>query len=400
MNWLVVLAVFVTDLTTALRDRRTWLAMVVVPLLLVPALLLLAPTTLEKQAQDIEKNVPRVAVWGGQYGPALMGFLKQTGQLQLLSVPEPLQALQRGDVDAVIEVPSGFDGTVAAGGKAIVTIRYDASRQRSLMAQSQVEQVLQDYSRQIVAERLAGLGIEPETLTPLDTRTFNVAPQEKVGASFLAMVMPLMLAVWGALGGMYAAIDAVAGEKERGTLEALLAAPPKRISIVTGKYLTVVFTSLVAAAVALLGMYVAFLIKPQAVTGAGAGDQLRFSIPLAHTGLILLVVLALSGFFSALELMLSAFARSFKEAQTYLSPLSIVVVLPALATQFVDPAKVSRLVYYVPLLNAIFSFKAILMGSINWADLAATLVSSAIYISLALRLTARLFFKESVIFRT
>ncbi len=373
--------------------------MIVVPLLLVPALLVLAPSTLESQIQQIEQSLPRVAVLRAESGPRLVQFLEREKKVQIVSAQRPTEALMNGDVDVVLEIPSGFDGAILTGQKAVVTVIYDASSQRSQMSQARTEQALQEFSQEIVAERLAEYGLEPDVLNPLDTRPHNIAAQEKVGASFLAMIMPMMLGVWGALGGMYAAIDAVAGEKERGTLEALLVTPPSRISIVFGKYLTVVLTSLVAAAVALLGMYVAFLIKPEAVAGADASQHLRFSLPLAHTGLILLVVLALSGFFSAIELMLSAFARSFKEAQTYLSPLSILVVLPGLATQFANPERVTSLVYYVPLVNALFSFKAILLGSIDWGNLAATLLSSAVYIGLALRLTTRIFYKESVIFR-
>lgn len=400
MNWRVAWIVFTTDLLSTLRDRRTWLTMVLVPLLLVPAMLVLAPSTVEQQVRSIDEELPRICIIGAHHGPSLVQFLQASKKVRIIEAADPVKALVNGDVDLIVNIPSGFEGILTRGGQVSVSVHYDASRQRSSLSQSRVENVLKEYSKEIAAARLAKLGIDEAMLTPLHTDVLNIASEEQVGGSFLAMIMPMFLGVWGALGGMYAAIDAVAGEKERGTLEALLATPTPRFSIVTGKYLTVVFTSLVSVLASLLGMYLAFLIKPEAVTGTGLADTLRFALPFGHTLLMLLVILPLSGIFSAIELMLSAFARSFKEAQTYLSPLSILIVLPILATQFIEPGTVGLWVFCVPLINVVFVLKEILLGNINWLHIVVTLGSSLTYVVIVLKATTRLFQKESVLFRT
>lgn len=395
-------AVFVTELKHTLRDRRTWFAMVVLPLVLVPVLLIATPSGVEGQLKKIQEEPPAVAVLGDESAAPLRQALGVSGKVRLVEATdadEATAALQEGKLDAVIEVSPNFSSALQAELPGQLTLRYDASRQRSSMVRSLVEALVAEFSRRIVAERLMERDVDPSILYPVETAVVNVAPEEKVAGSFLALIMPMMLAVWAVMGGMYAAIDGVAGEKERGTLEPLLATPPSRLSLVLGKYLTVTLTSVVSAGLAVLGMYLAFVMKPSALMGPDAGETLRFAVPAASALWMVVVALALAAIFSAVQLMISAFARSFREAQSYLSPLSILVVLPAIFTQFVDPSQVSQAIYWVPLINAIFVFKELLVGVIQPNHLAVTLLASALYAWVALRTTVRIFHRESVLFR-
>jgi len=400
MNWRDISVVFTTELKNTLRDRRTWFAMILVPLLLMPVLLLVAPTALENQRKQMEETPPPIAIVGAEHASTLVTFLRQAEGLTIVESSSPAAELENGDLKAVVYIGPGLEAKIAAGNTGNIRIDYDASDQESEIARSRLQQLIGAYTQQIVAERLAARGLDVSILAPLNTEIRNVAPQEKVGAFFLSLIMPMMLAVWAALGGMYAAIDAVAGEKERGTLEPLLATPPTRLSLVIGKYLTVVFTSVVAAAIAMVGMYVSFLIKPEVLMGEGAAAGLRFHIPVVNALLMLGIAVLLAGLFSALEIALSAFARSFREAQTYLSPFTIVVVLPGILTQFVDPANVNNSLFCMPLLNGILVFKEILMNEIDWSHVTTTVISSVLWIALAIRLTVSIFKRESVLFRT
>jgi len=388
--------VFTHELTNTLRDRRTWLTMVVIPLLMVPLLLIAAPTAIENQNQRIASSPPVIAVVGGEHAPGLETMIEQSGGLSVSTVDDPDRALAAGAIRAVIRVSPGMQGT--SGDGLDVVIEYDASSPASEVARARLEAVVAAYAQRVVAERLLERGIDPSILTPLTATSRNVAPEERIGGYFLAMIMPMMLAVWVVLGGMYAAIDGVAGEKERGTLEPLLAAPPSRGSLVAGKYVAVLLTSVVAGGIALIGMYAAFLIKPEAVMGVGA--DAKFSINLGNAMLIVGISVLLAAFFSAIQLALSSVARSFREAQGYLSPLSIAVVIPGVMTQFVDPSEASAALFYVPVINAIFVFKEALLDSVDWNHVGVTAVSLLVWIVLALAVTSQLFKRESVLFRT
>lgn len=389
----VVGVVFCTDLKNTLRDRRTWLAMVVLPLLLIPTLLLVGPTAIERQGARLEESPPLVGVLGAENAPGLVEFLRSTNLIRI--VVDEGGRVGEGDVKATLTIPPGAASQIEAGGTAALTVEYDAADTVSQAASGRLQQAIHLYATELVAARLAARGIDPRLLQPVDLNVENIAPKERVGGLFLSMIMPMMLAVWAALGGMYAAIDAVAGEKERGTLEPLLSTPPDRTALVIGKYLVVVVTSVVATAIALLGMFVAFWIKP----GALLGDAAAFSLPALNVLLMLAIAVLMAGFFSALELAVSAFARTFREAQSYLSPLTLVVVLPAVFTQFVAPQDAAPILYYLPIINWLFVFKELIMGDVNWAHFAVTAVSSLLWIALSLRFAVRAFLRESVLFR-
>lgn len=397
MNGSVVWIVFATDLKNTLRDRRTWLAMVVVPLLLIPALLIAGPSALEQQNERLEESPPVVGVVGAEHAPELVEFIRALGRVRLVADDEARVGV-RG-VKAVLRVAPGAQARIDEGTQGRVSVEYDAADRISEVASARLQQALNAYSQQVVAERLGARGIDPALLRPVDVSVTNVAPEERVGGAFLAMIMPMMLAVWAALGGMYAAIDAVAGEKERGTLEPLLATPPDRRSIVIGKYLVVVVTSVVASAISIAGMFIAFWIKPEVLLGDAAGAA-SFSLPPVTVVLTLGIAVLLAGFFSSLELAVSAFARSFREAQSYLSPLSLVAVLPAVFTQFISPADAAPVLYAVPMINAIFVFKELIMGDVVWAHIGSTTAWSLVWIALGLRLATGAFKKESILFRT
>lgn len=395
MSRSVVGIVFRTDLKNTLRDRRTWLAMVVLPLLLIPALLLVGPTAIERQGERLEETPPLVAVHGAEHAPGLVKFLRSTGLVRI-AVDENGR-VGEGEIKATLTIAQGAESQIEAGEAAALTVAYDAADTISQAASGRLQQALNLYAAEIVAARLAARGIDRSLIQPIDVRVANVAPKERVGGLFLSMMMPMMLAVWAALGGMYAAIDAVAGEKERGTLEPLLATPPDRTSLVIGKYLVVVVTSVVASAIALLGMFVAFWLKPEAILGDG--EAIAFSLPALNVLLMLGIAVLMAGFFSALELAVSAFARSFREAQSYLSPLTLVVVLPAVFTQFVTPQDAAPILYYLPMINGLFVFKELIIGDVNWAHYAVTAVSSVLWIALGLSFAVKAFQKESVLFR-
>ncbi|MEW6524722.1 MAG: ABC transporter permease [Bacillota bacterium] len=400
MNLRHIRTVFAKDFMDSTREKRTWLAMLIIPLILVPILLVATPSTMERQVKRIEEAPPRLVVTGGEHGRALVDFIGSSGQFVLVESKDPLGALRERQVNLVLQIDKNFDDKVAAGQISGVRLQFDASDQRSTTALNRLQGILNQYMHWIVAQRVQAAGLDPAMLRAFDLFTENVVSQEKVGGSFLAMIMPMMLAIWAAMGGMYAALDGSAGEKERRTLEPLLAMPVSRISLVAGKYLTVVLTSLISATAALVGMYAAFKIKPEAVMGTGAGDTLRFSIPVAHGLLMLAVAFALSGFFAAVQLAVAIYARTYREGQTLLTPVSFLIVIPSMFTQMIFPADAPAYFFHIPLLNSIFIFKEILVGVVNWQHILTTMAWSAVYIVLALRLAAFMFNREENLFRT
>ena len=400
LNWRHVSIVARKEFTDTLRDRRTWLAMVVLPLIIVPVLLLVAPSAIRSQIAKVEESVAAVAVVGGEDAQRFLGFLSEVEGVSIVQSVSPEADLTARKIQAVLELPAGFDADIAAEKAVEVEIAYDAADQKSASAQGRLLWVISAYSATVVEARLTSRGVDPKLLRPIAATSRNVAPPAKMGGVFLSMVMPMMIAIWAVTGGMYAAIDATAGEKERGTMEVLLAAPPSRGSIAVGKFIVVTATSLFSAVISVVAMIAAFAIRPEALAFGAPSDSVAVALPVGRLALIAVASIGVAAIFAAIQLAVALFARGFREAQAYLAPLSIIVVLPGIATQFMPAADAANWTFAVPLLNAVFVYKELLEGIVNWTHIGTVLVSSLVFAYLCLQVTVALFRKEQVVFRT
>ncbi len=400
IRWRHVAVVARKEFTDTLRDRRTWVAMVVLPLVIIPVLLLLAPTAVQSQMNKVAQSVAKVAVVGAEDARGLLEFIGQTPGIAITESADPVADLKTRKLQAILSLPAGFDAAIAAEKPVKAEIAFDAADQRSASAQTRLLIAIDSYASGVAERRLVDRGVDPAILHPIETSSRNVAPPSEMGSVFLSMVMPMMIAVWAVSGGMYAAIDGTAGEKERGTMEVLLAAPPSRESIVIGKFLVVTATALASATISVGAMILAFGIKPDALGLVAGSGSVEVALPLGRLALIAVASIGLAAIFAAIELAVALFARSFREAQTYLTPLSIMVVFPGIATQFMQAADAANWMFAVPLLNSIFAYKELLEGIVNWTHLGIVLGSSLVFAYICLRITARLFMKEQVVFRT
>jgi sodium transport system permease protein len=396
LNFRHVWTVFSKEMSDTIRDRRTWWAMIILPVVLVPLMTLIAPRAAIRQIENVQKSRSDIVVVGADKAPTLIEFLKGTGDFTLVDA-DPATALENRKALAIIYVPTDFETNLKSETPAQVRVAFDASDQKSSLVQGKVDKALGTFSQGLVAARLQAKGINPAILSPLAISMENVAPKERMGATLLGMILPMLLAMWAATGGMYAAIDLAAGEKERGTLEALLTVPVSRISIAVGKYLVVVVSSLIAAAISVLGFAVAFKLSPVSLE---PGQTASFGLTLAQIGWLFLIALTLSAFFAAIELTISAFARGFREAQTYLTPITFIILIPWMLTQFSAPADIPAYFFYIPVMNAVMAFKELVMGIVNPAHLRDTFLFSLIYAAAAVRIAGQFFRRESVLFRS
>jgi sodium transport system permease protein len=224
----------------------------------------------------------------------------------------------------------------------------------------------------------------------------------------LGWLIPFFIAIWALAGGQMTAIDATAGEKERGTLESLLVAPVRRSEVVIGKWLATVVFGLTATLMAIGGYLLGSLLTRVLVLprlGDEGGEMAGMlggvlNISLLGTLELLVSAVLLAGLISALLISIALFARSFKEAQSYLAPLSFLMIIPAIGLQFRDFLDVGYGIYLVPLLNALLVMFDIVRGSADATAIALTWGSLAVSIIVLLLFAYRSFQREDVIFRS
>jgi sodium transport system permease protein len=272
-----------------------------------------------------------------------------------------------------------------------------------------MERFLADLREQTVAERLAEHALPKTMARPFEFKRENVAPPEKVGGNLFGGLVPYLIIILCFSGAMYPAMDLTAGEKERGTMETLLCAPTARVDIVMGKFMMVLTGSLSAMGLALLSMGITAMAGGAIMMGgSGATTQLGAAAknsaasmgtidPVGLLG-VLAMTLPVAVLFSALQFTVALFAKSYKEAQSYIGPMVIVVLMPAMVGMLPGIDLNAKLAF-VPLLNLSLVCKEMLSGVWHWNYIAIIFGSSCLYDAVALALAVRMFKREDVIFR-
>jgi sodium transport system permease protein len=381
--------VFRKELRETLRDRRTLLMMIVVPVLLYPVLLVVSEQILLFGQRRLEERAAPVAVVGDA-PEELLALLDAARELRRVPVGEDIVAALRSDsVTAVAQL-----GEEGAGGSRPVTVFYDAASDRSQRGRRELVSVLNAWRDTLLARRLEARGLAPGFARPIEVVDSSVARPAEVGGYAMGRILPLLLVVITLLGAFYPAIDLAAGEKERGTLETLLTAPVPPRAVVVGKFVTVALIAVVAAALNLGSMLLTFQTGMLQLTSALG---LEVSLPLRSVALIFLTLIPLAVLFGALFLGLAVRASSFKEAQNTLTPVYMIVLIPAMLPMF-PGIDFSPLLAVVPVAGVSFFFRDLMTGDAHLVTGALVLGSSALYAALALLFAARTFGSETVLF--
>lgn len=399
-----ILTVYRKELRDTLRDRRTIITMFVIPTVIIPIIVFTFGFAATQVIQSARTEVPDVMLLGAAGSPAIREALAAHDRIRLVPAsPDYAGLIADKAVRAAVDVPDDFDGALGRGEPARVRIYHYEGEMKSGFAVAEMERFFRDYRDRTVADRLAERGLPTGLVTPFAVARENVAPPEKVGGNIVGGFIPYIVILLCFTGAMYPAMDLTAGEKERGTMETLLCAPVARIDLVLGKFLMVLTGSL--STVLLAGLSAAFtlpvggwlLSRSAASAGASAMGALPMIDPL---GLLtsLVLVLPVAVLFSAVIFTLALFARSQKEAQSIISPLVVVVILPALAGLLPGVELDFRLAL-VPLLNVSLACKELVSGVFPWSHLALIFGSTCLYAAGALALAVRMFNREDVIFR-
>ena len=382
--------VFLKELKDTFRDKKTIISSMLIPIIIFPLLAFaigLGSSDIEKESKEPVK----ISVIS-EGNNTFFDFLKSREDVNIIKKVDPEKAVEKLDIRARVKSKEDFDKMRESGEKPEIEIIYDESSQKSDMARSRMMEIISIYSQGIVAKRLNDAGIDLRILEPVDIKTVSVVKEGGMGVMMMSMLLPLMLVLWSAVGGIAAATDLGAGEKERQTLEPLLTTKASRTSILMGKYFAVVVAGVIGTLASLIGFLIASRINPDFV-GEGA------SISGVGIGIISLVCLLLAFAFASIELTISFYARNFKEAQTYLSPITIVLMVPVYLTMFVDGKAVPEYYFHIPILNTIGVIKEVIVSVYNYKHILITVVWSIIYIIVFLLLTVKMFEKEQVIFR-
>jgi sodium transport system permease protein len=401
VNWRNIAVVYRKELTDSLRDRRTVISMVVVPILLMPMLTIFVGVLSARLIGRAMQQVPSVMIIGGENSPQIVAALRALSDVQIVPAgSDYAQQIVDKKIRAAVELPSDFDAIIAREGTASVRIDMYQGEINSGFSADKLQKFFRDFRDRAIRERLQARHLPGELADPLRVEERNVAPPEKVGGVVLGGLVPYFVIILSLTGTMYPAMDLTVGEKERGTIETILCSPISRISLVLGKFLMVLTASLSTAALAIGSMALTLAAASKMVGGMAhiSGMGLEFKISLSAVFWVFLMIVPLALLFSAALLAISLFARNFKEAQSYLSPLTIVVVAPAIVS-VLPGVELNAGMSLIPILNTSLVSKEIVSGTYHWGYIALIFGSSCVYAAVALWVAIRLFQREEVLFR-
>lgn len=409
MNWHNIAVVYLKELRDTLRDRRTIITMFVIPTVIIPVIVFGFGFTATKVVKKARAETPTVMILGGEDSPAVRGALAAHEKVRVVPASEDYR-LQISDkkVRAAVEIPGQFDASLMRGEPATLKIYHYEGEIKSGFAAGELDRFFRDYREKTIATRLAERDLPASLLKPFEITRQNVAPPEKVGGSIVGGFIPYIIILLCFTGAMYPAMDLTAGEKERGTMETILCSPVGRTELVLGKFLMVLTGSL--STVGLAGLSAAItiplgglLLSRSSSVGAAAGAAAKSGavMPMIDPfGLLasLVMVLPVAVLFAAVIFTIALFAKSYKEAQSTVSPLVVVVILPALAGML-PGVELSPQLAIIPLLNVSLACKDLVSGVFHWNYLALIFGSTCVYAVAALALAVRMFKREDVIFR-
>ena len=376
------------ELTDALRDRRSLLSALLYPLIM-PLMIAVMFTTLARTLSSDEPLETPVA--GREHAPNLIAWLEERGVVVQEPPADPEAAVRAGDVDLVLVIDEKYGERFRSVQPAVVRIVHDSSRNASRRTIGRVRTLLRTYGNQVAVLRLMARGVSPGVIQAVRVDDLDLATPAQSAARFFAM-LPLFLIMVAFVGGMNVAIDTTAGERERQSLEPLLVNPVSRGALTTGKWIATCLFGLVATVLTLAMFVLMMRFVPLEELGVqlslGARQLLLMAVAVAP-----LVLLA-----SALQMFVATFARSFKEAQTYVSLLIFVPIIPSTVLQFY-PLQSSGWMMLVPALSHHLLLVDVMGGEpVASLSLATSAVATTLQGVLFLALTSRLLQQEKIVF--
>jgi sodium transport system permease protein len=381
--------VLAKELRDGLRDRRSIMS-ALIGATLSPLLIGGMLTVIAGRGKDAEEI--KLPVAGVENAPAFVDWLKQQTGVEIVKAPaDPEQAVRDRKEDVVLIIEKDFSKNMARGVPAPVKLITDGTRDSARPKAERAKTLVTDYSSQLAALRLIARGVAPSIAVPVRVQDVEVSSAQERLATLLN-ILPLFLVLAALTGGLQIAIDATAGERERGSLEPLLLSPVPRAALAAGKWL--------AASTFGCGSVVFSLLLTVNVLRRVPWHELgiRFRVSDGDLMSLLALVLPLALFLSAVVMFASTFARSFKEAQGYIGLLILLPMLPGVLSSLY-PLSNRPWLAPIPIVGQ-YALAADVLGgkppSVAYYVLSGVSVVACAIVLLAL--TSRLLTREKIIF--
>ncbi len=387
MNIRNIYLIYCKELLEAFRYPRAIMAMVLIPLVIYPLLFFGVNQLTYTQRSKMKAKTADIVIVGDE--KLADKLLTDNEDFNIKSIANPQEALEQNEIQAILEIPLRL--IEEADTNIAVIIQFDGTEEFSAQTKGKLTKELENAQLEIAKDRLKRRGLIEDPTALLTEHYNNIASEEQMSGFIMSKIIPFILVFMLLTGGSGTAISLIAGEKEKGTIETLLVSGVKRESIVIGKYLIVLTTSLIAASLNLLSIFVTFSLGIFKLPTAT-----EFIISPNAIILIFLLMIPLALIFSALLMIVASYANTVKEGQNYIMPLVFMCFLPALLAAMPD-IKLNIFYALIPVSNIALALRDILIGDCSLGMLIIVLVSSILQAGILIIFTSNLLKKESII---
>ncbi len=394
----IIVAIFKKELTDVLRDKRTLFFMIVIPVIVMPLIFIGSIKFQEYQSKKSDEKVLNIGLINKTSDSQIRDYLLDQKGVYLVEDID-LDSLELGikndSLQGGLYIHKNFINDISANAMGEVEVYYKSS---DLMrkAKNRINNALEIYKNKVVSERLSQFNVDKDLLEPLDIINKDISTKKETIGKAIGGLIPYMLVIFIFLGAMYPAIDLGAGEKERGSLETLLSSPATKFEITVGKLMVVSLAGMVSGLISVVGISAPFYFL------GNIPDQIKSTVleiisPFIIVSVIILMI-PIAIFFASMLLSISFYARSFKEAQSLMGPLNIIIIVPLMLT--LGPGiEIDHITALIPLINVGLLTKEILAGSAQPIYFIETLSSLLFFAAIGIRFSVYWFNKENTIFR-
>lgn len=381
------------------RDWRTLLALVVIPLLIFPALFIALPLLLQSEAAELDALDLEI-VWQGDIDDELNAMFRNESLIiayeqlpmeisNLSDIGEDMSRLRSQDANAIFRL-------VQENESWSFSVLYLSTSEASNEARERILLSLQIWESNVVNGTLVEAGLDPEiTLDPVtwdgSVASADAATRGEQAGLALSLFIPMVIAIWTASSAIQPSIDMTAGERERGTLEALLCLPCTRMQLLAGKWLAVATITSAGVALQIGGLLFAItFLSAASIIGV---PSISFASIMLLTGAVLIFAVMVVAF----ELALAMRSHSVKEAGSLLGPAILFIIFPALFTQVINLDGIESWWFCIPLVNILLAMRELLLDRIIFEHILVWIISSVFYAALAAWFAARQFKREDLV---
>jgi sodium transport system permease protein len=393
----MIFTIFKKELKDTLRDRRTLIAMIVIPVLVFPLILGISTSISASFADKQQNEVFSIALLtddiGNKFVQELLSIPDSLGPktIQFYAFEEDAQELILSDsAQIAIAIPSSFDADQATMKSSEITIYFKetnmGARQRAQLYGDLIEKTLQN-------ERYTALDLDPSSLSPFSLNYTNLSSDKEMLGKYVGGFIPYLFIIFGFIGCLYPAIDLFTGEKERKTLETLLTAPIARWKILVGKMLVIVLSGIAAASFAMIGLFLSielfdFIENPKILEAVNSILTFKF------IALLFVLLLPLTIFFAGIMIPVTIYAKSFKEAQSILTPINFLIILPAMVG-FIPGIELNYSTALIPIVNIVLASKELVADTLRLDLLLLSFFVMVAFAALSVMISYKRFGRES-----